>query len=297
MSFRNLTLAVVAMLFGIVPARAETVSLDHDGLVLLADLEGDLAADRFVVLVHGTLAHKDMELIEALQLSLTDQDVGSLAISLSFAESAREGMFDCTHPHRHRMDDALEEIDVWLDWVADQRSAPVVLLGHSRGGAQVAWYAGERGHDSLEGVVLMAPAYETSLADRMKSYEGRYGADLGHFIREARALIEAGQPDALIDVPGFLYCPDTQASAEAVISYYDDEDRRDSPTMTARSTLPTLVIAASEDNVVPLVEERFQALSETPRVTLEVIQDAGHMFLDFYAEDAAALVAEFESGH
>lgn len=293
---RTIAIALFALVFAVSSARAETVSLEHDGLSLLGDVEGGLEAGQFVVLVHGTLAHKDMELMEAMQTALADHDVGSLAISLSLAESDREGMFDCTHVHRHQMGDAVKEIGAWLEWLAERRDAPVVLLGHSRGGAQVAWYAAESPHPSLEGVVLLAPAYEASLAERMASYEERFGGDLGRAIREARDLVEAGEAETLIDVPGFLYCPDTQASAEAVISYYDNDERRDSPTMTARGTLPTLVIAGSEDAVVPLVEPRFQELSEGSRVTLEVIEGAGHMFLDFFAEDAAAMVASFNPG-
>lgn len=95
MTMRAIVTILLILLFAAPQARAETVTLDRQGLTLLGNVEGDLAAERFVVLVHGTLAHKDMELIDALQTALAERDVASLAISLSFSLSNREGMYDC----------------------------------------------------------------------------------------------------------------------------------------------------------------------------------------------------------
>lgn len=52
-----------------------------------------------------------------------------------------EDMYDCAKPHRHRLVDALDEIAAWVDWLKQRGASDIVLLGHSRGGNQAAWYA------------------------------------------------------------------------------------------------------------------------------------------------------------
>jgi len=287
-----LVLGAVAWL-NTTPVHAEEVSLDLDGMTLLGDVEGNVNAERFVVLVHGTLAHKDMELIDALQAALSDRDISSLAITLSLGISGREGMYDCAVPHNHQMENSNAEIDAWMEWLGTQRSGPVALLGHSRGGARVAWYAAESPNPLINEIVLMAPAYGDSMDDRLAGYKNRFGADLGAIIREARDLVASGQGDTMVDMPGFLYCPDTQATAATVISYYDDDDRRSAPVMAEKIELPILVIAGSLDTVVPEVPARFTPLADAGRVQLEIVDNADHMFLDFFAEDAADLIDGF----
>lgn len=294
MSVRFVCLAFLfsLLIFGR-PALAETIRLDHNGITLLGDLEGDVGNDRFVLLVHGTLAHKDMELIEALQIALMDRGISSLGITLSLGISEREGMYDCIEPHRHQMSDGNDEIDAWLSWLSGQRNAPLTLLGHSRGGARVAWYVSETPHALVDRIVLIAPAYGDVMSDRLDAYRKRYDSDLGVLIRQARAMLGSGEPEAMIDVPGFLYCPDTQASAAAISSYYDNDERRNSVVTSARVDMPILVIAGSEDTVVREVPTRFRPMAESGKVDLRVIDGADHMFLDFYADDAADLVDEF----
>ena len=57
--------------------------------------------------------------------------------------------------------------------------------------------------------------------------------------------------------------------------------------------MPILVIAGSLDTVVPEVPDRFLPLVDAGSVVLEIVDDADHMFLDFFAEDAADSVDGF----
>jgi pimeloyl-ACP methyl ester carboxylesterase len=45
-----------------------------------------------------------------------------------------------------------------MNWLKAQGASKVVLLGHSRGGNQVSWYAAEKDSPLLEKVVAIAPA-------------------------------------------------------------------------------------------------------------------------------------------
>ncbi|HAD87483.1 MAG TPA: alpha/beta hydrolase, partial [Rhodospirillaceae bacterium] len=156
--------ALVALALGLFQApaaTAEEVRLKQGDLTLNAQLDmadGKTLKDGLVLVVHGTLAHNDMDTLSNLRTILNDRGLNTLAINLSLAVDDRHGMYECATPHRHHHLDALEEIAVWMDWLKDQGAGPVILFGHSRGGNQSARFAAERGHALLSKLVLLAPA-------------------------------------------------------------------------------------------------------------------------------------------
>src|SRR3546814_10460853 len=86
-----------------------------------------------MVLVHGTLAHNRMEIMQMLQETLGERGISTLAVTLSMGVSDRRGMYDCAVPHRHSNAMAAAEIGAWIDWAVKQGAAKIGLLGHSRG--------------------------------------------------------------------------------------------------------------------------------------------------------------------
>lgn len=289
--------AVVAL--GISPASAaetEAVELPFEGLTLTGDLvrPDDVDTSRpIVLLVHGTFAHKDVELIEALQGALAERDIASLAVTLSLGQDRREGMWDCNQPSTHRHEDAVAEISAWVDWLGSEGFGEIVPLGHSRGGAQVAlWLARAGERDDIPGAVLVAPMTEDAAAAAGR-YEQRFGAKLADVLAEAKAAA----PDAMLDVPGLVYCSNTRATAQSVLSYHAENPERDTPTLLSRGvSMPVLVIAAGEDAVVTDLPERMAPIVDGAAIRLETVEGADHLFLDFFAEDAADLIAEHIAG-
>ena len=264
--------------------------LDIGGLTAVGDwvAADDAAADAPVVLLlHGTLAHKDQELIATLQDALAERGISSLAPSLTLGMDRREGMYDCAVPFRHTHEDAVAELVAWADWLQAQGHSRIIVAGHSRGGNQVSLFA--RAYpDRVERLVAIAPAVGHDDAERDRRYRARYNAD------RTAVLASAGQGDALVPVPGIVYCANTSATPAAVRSYLGGRfEDMDSPSVIAKLPMPVLVIAGSADTTVPEVPARLADIATGDRVRLEVIEDAGHMFLDFYTEDAADLIAEF----
>ncbi len=286
-------LAVAAL--GLSPASAaetESVELPVGDLTLTGDLVRPDDVDMsqpVVLLVHGTFAHKDVELMEALQGALAERDIASLAVTLSLGQDRREGMWDCNQPSTHRHEDAVAEIGAWVDWLGTEGYQQIVPLGHSRGGAQVAlWLArvGERA--DIPTAVLLAPMTEDA-GTAVENYEQRFGAKLADVLAEAKAA----EPDQTLEVPGLVYCSGTNATAQSVLSYHADNPERDTPTLLTRGvSMPVLVIAASEDEVITDLPERLAPIVDETKLRLEVVEGADHLFLDFFAEDAADLIAE-----
>jgi len=101
-------------------AFADEVKITGGPYTLNGDLviaDGQEIADRIVLIVHGTLAHKDMDLIETLQTAFEEVGQNSLAINLSLSLDDRTGFYPCNILHTHKSSDALKEIDAWIDWL------------------------------------------------------------------------------------------------------------------------------------------------------------------------------------
>ena len=289
-----LAAALLGIAMSVTPAAwAEPVSLDAGGQTLHAELtlpDGGTLADGIVLIVHGTLATHRMELVESLQAALLERGIGSLAPSLALDDAARTGMRDCTLPHRHRHQDALTEIDAWMQWLTEHGTGPVTLLGHSRGGNQAAWYAAER-QPALRALVLLAPATDDPEREAA-AFARRHGRDLATLIEQARSL----PADTMMDDVPFLYCAPTRVSAGTFLSYYADEPRRDTPSLLPGIATPTLVVAAGADTTVPDVAERTAALVDDDTV-LVVVEGADHFFRDLFIEDVADAIDEFLERH
>jgi pimeloyl-ACP methyl ester carboxylesterase len=285
----------LALLLGIatVAARAEEVTLPFRGLTLNANLElapGKSLADGVVLVVHGGLAHNRMEFIVYLQSLLGQNGYSTLAINLSLGLDDRRGMYDCKRPHRHRNDDALDEIGAWLDWLKDKGATSVVLLGHSRGGSQAALYATEHDHPLLKSVVLMAPATRDNTD---LGYERRYKQPLAPIMARAEQLVKAGKGDTLLEHANVMTCSDTQVSASSFVSYFAATPRLDSPELIPKIKVPVLVLVAGSDEAVVGLEKKLAGRIDGVRAKMKVIDGADHFFRDLYSDDAVDAIVGF----
>jgi pimeloyl-ACP methyl ester carboxylesterase len=275
-------------------AHATEITLPYQGLSLNANLElaaGKHPADGVILITHGGLAHRSMELITNLQTLFKARGYNTLAINLSLGLNNRHGMYDCKITQRHLNDDAADEIAAWVAWLHKQGAQRVVLLGHSRGGAQTALYAAERDNDLVKAVVLMSPATadNTSAAIYLK----RYRKPLAPLLEKARKLVEAGKGGTVLKHVGLLNCGDTPATAGSFVSYYGQDPRLDAPYLIPRIRKPTLVVVAGSDEEVIGLDRKVAPLVDGKRVQMTVIEGADHTYRDLYSDDAADAIDAF----
>ena len=276
------------------PLAAKEVTISHNGLTLRGNLEpadGKSIADGVLLMVHGTLAHHEMETIKGLQKNLKDRGVSTLAITLSLGIDARRGMFDCNQPMRHTQADAVDEIEAWVRWLMAHGAKTIWLFGHSRGGAQAAWFAAKYGTKATAKLVLLAPMVEDQTPEKLAAkYKKRFNADLEAVLKEAKSRLGSGQ---LMETPGVLYCKDAKALPKTVLSYHLRDARRDTLWWMKILKMPVLVITGGQDEIFPGQQAQFAPLADGKRVVVKQIDDADHFFLDFASEDAADAIAEF----
>lgn len=272
-------------------AAAVEVKIPHRNLTLNAQqalAPGKALKDGVALILHGTLSHNRTELIEGLQKQLAERGHNSLAINLSLGRNDRHGAYDCALPSRHKHSDALDEIGAWMAWLKTQGAGPVTLIGHSRGGNQIAWFAAERPSPAIHKVVLIAPqTWPVGYAAAM--YQKRYKTDLAPTLARM-TKVDAG---TLLGTTDFLYCAKTQVSAGSFVNYYTEDRRFDTPTLLDTITTPVLVIAADVDEVVPGLIQTVQPKADGKRIHLTVLNGADHFFRDLYTEDAAEAIHAF----
>lgn len=292
-------LGLVCMLTWVLAAGAsegEDIVLPHGSISLLGTLEtapGRVLSDGVVLMVHGSLAHKDMRVMREFRTMFAVNGFNTLAVNLSLGLHRRSSeLYDCAQPSFHMAEDTLDEIGVWLDWLAAQGAPHATVLGHSRGGYQVAWFAADRGHPLVSYYILLAPAIASDTADAAR-YEARHGKALDPVLERARELARAGRADEQIEGVAFMHCGDTDVSAGSFLSYYAPEPSVDTPELLRRIAVPTLVLVAGMDEVVKDGEVRLGAELDGETVQLEVIAGADHFFHDLFGEDAMDAITAF----
>jgi pimeloyl-ACP methyl ester carboxylesterase len=201
-------------------------------------------------------------------------------------------MYDCPTPHNHKHTDAIGEISAWVEWLKFKDIENIVLLGHSRGGNQTAWYAAEKSDPAISKVILVAPqTWSAEYAN--KSYKKRYNKDLQPLLKNAQTLVKAGNGKKKIEHIDFIYCKDTTASANAFVSYYAADERMDTPFLLSRIRQPVLLFIGTEDKVVSHLQEALKNRNTGKNIKVEIIDGADHFFRDLYAEDLVEQAVEF----
>ena len=284
--------------FLIHPAKAKEIIIKHKSVTLNANLNlapNKSIASGVVLMLHGTMAHKDMEIMRGLQDMLVEREISNLAINLSLAQDNRHGMNDCGGPHRHRDSNAIKEIKLWVDWLKEKGAKEITILGHSRGGNQVARYVANQTNPTVKRVVVVS-AGTWNLQKFARRYKKSFRKELSPLLKKAQAFVKAGQGDTIMKGVDLLYCPNTKVAAATFINYYENFPDRDTPSVIKRIKLPVLAVVGDKDPVVPKFASRMKKSAQT-NVKLIIVEDAGHFFRDLFGEDLADAIAEFVAGN
>jgi pimeloyl-ACP methyl ester carboxylesterase len=274
--------------------QAKEVSIQYRGLMLNGNLElaeGRRLEDGVVLILHGSLGHNRMEIIEASQQALLDNDYNSLAITLSLNINNRHGFYDCTWPHRYTLDDGVDELSAWIGWLSEKGVERIVLLAHSRGANQAMIYAVEEKDPKVSHLVLLAP----NTTDTSKSnYEARYGKTFDENLVRVKKLIDAGKGAELIENLDFSYCPKATVSAATFYSFnrYDDKFRR-FQSYLPQIPVPTLIVVGTVDEFQPNIANDVAPFVDGKRIRLGQVENAGHFFRDLNIEEGVELAVEF----
>jgi dienelactone hydrolase len=263
-----LVLVMLAALLAASPLQAGEVTQRIGSYLANADWvtsEGG-AQKPAVLIVHGTMGHKDMELIQQAQELLQENGYDSLAINLTLNRDNRHGFMPCDVPQTHRHEDALDEIAAWADWLKKQGRHQLILLGHSRGGLQVAQYQAARHDPAVLALALVAP-----MANRNPS-----GDTDSHHNPVAKGK----------EGTRFLHCEKAPQVAPATRKSYARSGGQSLQQALQQVHVPVDVFVGSEDRSEGVI--RLSELADKPElkhVKGHLVDGADHFFRDLYLDD------------
>jgi len=292
----------LAIIFGLLVAAftatttmAEEVTLDYLGLELAGNLEvaagKSLKNDGIVLLVHDTLGHHRMEPIATLQEGLRDLGVNSLAVTLGLGMDKRHTMFNCAIEQDHRHEDAVEEIASWVQWLKEKGAGAITVAGHGRGANQVALYAINRIDKSVKRAVLMAPLMQTPEKAEAEYHE-RFHKPLRQELAKAEELVANEEGNQLLDVPGFLNCPNAKVTAGAFADYYGANPKFQTTNLVQSIKVPVLIAVGELDPALQEINEAQSSFAGLRTVSIVTVPGADHDFRDT-GEELAHKIKEF----
>ena len=293
--------ALALLLMPFASPQAEEVTTEVDRLVLSADFDladGKTISDPIILISHALLQHKRQEAIRVFSELFRENGYSTLAMTFSAGISNRQGPYDCTVPHLHMFEDHVREMRTWIAWLKNKGAEDIIVAGHSGGANTVARLQADPVDPIVTKAILFAPGTSDHFARSPEGYSARYRKDIKPILEKAKSLISAGKGNTLLEDTDFLFCPRTSVSAHSLVSYYGDERRTERllPKLMQSLSRPTLLVAASEDNIAPDLTRLVKPFIDDNRLSLKVIEGCGHFFRDLCADDAVDAAVEFLTG-
>ncbi|MCA1977659.1 MAG: alpha/beta hydrolase [Thiobacillus sp.] len=215
-----------------------------------------------VLLIHGFLQTREFHTVATLADGLHDAGYTVLSPTLSLNIPARAQSLPCEAIHRHSLDDDVDEISRWVQWLKAQGHRSVVLLGHSFGSLQLLAYLSRQPDPVVKGY-LGASLVEAQIGE----------ADRGALIAQLEDRVRRKQRD-LVSQP-LSFCRKYTSAPADLLSYL----RWDQPrTLAALRQAPveTRLIMGDSDNL--LGHDWMKALRHI-RTKMVVVKGANH-FMD-----------------
>ncbi|MEE4244906.1 MAG: hypothetical protein V2I33_05820 [Kangiellaceae bacterium] len=258
------------------PLNAEPVSITYNKLKLNGNMMP--SADKtkpFFIIVHGTWATHNMELPTTLQELLFESDYGSLAITLSMNLSDRKTNYACNKPLKVGHDDNINEIGLWLDYLAKLGYRNIHAIGHSRGGSQLALF-NQRNDSTIKFQYLIAPM----------TFE--YDATL-------LAKLNSKADDEIITDRKVLYCDKVTTNVGVLKNLFGTKPEKNTPSILSKSKMPTVVFLGSEDPLTKSFKSEENTSKLVNRLSYQeiLIDGAGHFFRDLYSDEIVEHIVEF----
>lgn len=270
----------------------DQVQLDFDGRTLNGWMTRVEQPRATVLMLHGTMAHANMEIMFTLAEVLAENDIETLRVTLSLNVDDRIGMFPCDALHDHGERDALDELSAWMRWLAEQGRVQTLMLAHSRGAGQVAAFAASGAEPAPAGLILVAPTVRGA-GDLALSYERRSGRSLALLVDRAREHVADGEPDAVLADVAFLHCEQSDVTARAFLAYYGQDDGVDALDLIGGQPAPVIVIAGGEDPLTERLGPEAGELAQEGEIDFVTVEGADHFFRDLYAYDVVDAIVEW----
>ncbi len=150
---------LIALILFFTPCIANSELITHGmgrGLAATAEyLQGDAGAPAALIL-HGFLQTREFITVRRLADSLHESGYTILLPNLTLGINVRKESLSCEAIHTHSMQQDLNEISRWIDWLEHRKHDKIVLIGHSAGSLQLAAYLSSHLNQPIQHSILIS---------------------------------------------------------------------------------------------------------------------------------------------
>lgn len=156
-----------------------------------------------------------------------------------------------------------------------------MLIGHSRGGSQMASFAVEN-PDQIKATFLIAP-----LVWDKNQVHNAYRPLSKTTLAQQLEIIK-NQPLDNLSNQNVFHCLNAKVSGEAFLSYYDELPNKNTPSLIKSISVPTKIYLGDNDPLTKWFMSQESIISGNNMISTMMIEDADHFFRDFAVEDVVS---------
>jgi pimeloyl-ACP methyl ester carboxylesterase len=170
-------------------------------------------------------------------------------------------------------DDCRHDLAAWIAWIKGHGGSRIGLIGHSSGALKCLYSQAHEPEDAVKCIVALSPP--------RLSYswfaQSEKASEFLHTIQQAQALVDAGEPQSLLDVKFPLPFVITAAG---YVEKYGRDERYNYVRFLDRVCCPTLVTLGEVEMANNVAfREGVSAIGEVaPHVKVETIAGADHFY-------------------
>ncbi len=203
----GLAALVNILLLGVV--HAETVTLQvNEKITAEAEFYSGNPKKPAVLLLHGFITTNQFPTVLTVANAIADNDITVLTPNLTLGINKREQSVKCQSVHTHTLEEDIQEVKMWHDWLLEKGYKDTIFIGHSTGSSELV-------------STVNAPQFEGIKLTIFSSLFYLSGADLGtqkSDLIKAQKRLESG--DTSPTSYSFLFCHNNyNATAKSFLSY------------------------------------------------------------------------------
>lgn len=263
----------------------EQVSLMSDNQVQLVAkyLEGDEDAP-VVMIVHGFLQTNSFPTVARLTDGLNFGGYSVLAPTLSLGIDGRKRSLQCDALHFHSMDQTVNEIRRWVQWLSDKGHRDIRLLGHSFGNlsllAYVEQFASDPNREFIKGLSFIS----------LTSIQGEL-----HQKHTAEAKQDMIANPKRPGTYSLVHCNPYKTIPQMYLSYTRWNPQTIAKTMENLDIPRNIIIGTEDSRINEMPDTTFYSTLEEQGATLIRVKGASHFFDNEFADILNDTVLELVS--
>ncbi len=152
-------LSLLLLLFSL-PLGAETIreKLPSGRHGVAAYYQADMSQPAILVL-HGFLTTHNFNTVTSITELLVEKGNTVLAPTMTLGINARQGGLSCDAIHTHTLDEDLNEINFWVNWLKRRGHKQIILIGHSSGSLELVAYLNKNPDPAVKKLIATSLVY------------------------------------------------------------------------------------------------------------------------------------------